>query len=204
MFSLITFYDFVNFKMTGILANIDMTMWILLTVLFALPLVLVLLCDQSINGNITWGGYAANSILLLYVLGVLPIWFKKPNPVIFVPVDFAAIGLFLFYLNYALEGNWFLTFAFPTLGGIMLIVTTVVTLMRYVPKGGLYIFGGAFIATGVFTGVMELLLDITFRDKIVFVWSIYPFAAFFIIGMALIVIAICKPLRESLQKKFFV
>ena len=36
MFSLITFYDFVNFKMTGILANIDMTMWILLTVLFAL------------------------------------------------------------------------------------------------------------------------------------------------------------------------
>lgn len=36
MFSLISFYDFTSFKMTGILENIDMTVWIILTVVFSL------------------------------------------------------------------------------------------------------------------------------------------------------------------------
>ena len=35
MFSLITFSDFINFKMGGVLENIDMTMWIILTVAFS-------------------------------------------------------------------------------------------------------------------------------------------------------------------------
>jgi len=36
MFSLITFYDFINFKMSGIMSNLDMTAWIILTAVFAI------------------------------------------------------------------------------------------------------------------------------------------------------------------------
>ena len=35
----------------------------------------------------------------------LPLWFRRPNPVIFVPVDFAAIGLYLLYINFATGGR---------------------------------------------------------------------------------------------------
>lgn len=77
------------------------------------------------------------------MLTVLPLWFKRPNPVIFVPVDFAAIILYLLYIDLATGGHWFLTFAFPVAGSIGVLITTMVALLRYVRRGYLYIFGGA-------------------------------------------------------------
>ena len=70
-------------------------------VLFLLPAVISVLCDWRINGSIVWSGYASGGVALLYVLVALPLWFRRPNPVIFVPIDFAAIGLYLLYINCA-------------------------------------------------------------------------------------------------------
>ena len=73
----------------------------LVLVCFLLPLLTVLLCDLPIHGRITWSGYVIGALVLLYVVAVLPWWFQKPNPVIFVPVDFAAVGVYLLYINFA-------------------------------------------------------------------------------------------------------
>ena len=62
----------------------------ILTMLAIIPAVICLLCDWRVNGHIVWSGYAAGGIVLTYILAVLPLWFRRPNPVIFVPVDFAA------------------------------------------------------------------------------------------------------------------
>lgn len=80
-----------------------------ISVCMLLPAVITVLCDWRINGTIVWSGFAVGGLLLLYILAVLPLWFKRPNPVIFVPIDFAAIGVFLLYVNYATGGHWFLT-----------------------------------------------------------------------------------------------
>ena len=50
---------------------------------------------------------------------------------------------------------------------------------------------------------VEFLINLTFQLHETFFWSFYPLAAGVILGLMLIVIAICKPLRESLQRKFF-
>ena len=42
-----------------------------------------------------------------------------------------------------------------------------------------------------------------FRSHDALLWSIYPLAAGIILGLMLIIIGCCRPLRESLQKKFF-
>ena len=65
-----------------------------LTIAALLPALLCLLCDWRINGTLVWSGYAAGAIALLYVVILLPMWFRRPNPVIFVPVDFIAVGLY--------------------------------------------------------------------------------------------------------------
>lgn len=80
-----------------------------ISVCMLLPAVITVLCDWRINGTIVWSGFAVGGLLLLYILAVLPLWFKRPNPVIFVPIDFAVIGVFLLYVNYATGGHWFLT-----------------------------------------------------------------------------------------------
>ena len=153
-----------------------------MTMLALLPAVICLLCDWRINGGIVWSGFAAGAIGLLYVLIVLPMWFKRPNPVIFVPVDFAAIGLYLLYIDLAVKGGWFLSFAFPVTAAIGLLLTAVVALVRYVRGGYLYIFGGALILAGGLAVLIEFLINVTFGIHKALLWSIYPLAAGVILG----------------------
>ena len=174
-----------------------------LTVLLALPAVLSILCDWRVNGQIVWSGYSVGGAALLYVMVVLPLWFRRPNPVIFVPVDFAAIILYLLYIDLATGGHWFLTFAFPVAGSIGALITTMVALLRYVRRGYLYIFGGALIAAGGLAMLLEFLLNLTFGVHQTFFWSFYPLAAGVLLGVMLIIIAVCPPLRRSLHRKFF-
>lgn len=173
------------------------------TVLFLLPMVITMLCDVQLTGGISWSGYVIGALAVAYVIGILPFWFEKPNPVIFVPCGFAAVGVYLLYINFAVEGNWFMSFAFPVTGAAALIVTAVVALMRYLPGAALYIFGGALTLTGLFMPVMEMLLNLTFGFPNRLIWAFYPLTALVLLGAMLIFLAICRPARETMERKFF-
>lgn len=173
------------------------------TAAFLLPLFITLLCDLRINGRVTWSGYSIGALALLYVLTVLPFWFRNPNPVIFVPSGFAAALVYLLYINLATGGHWFMSFAFPSVGYLCLLTTAMAALLRYVRGGRLYIFGGAFILLGLFMPLMELLLNITFARPHFAAWSIYPMITLVLLGGTLIFLAICRPARETMEQKFF-
>lgn len=176
----------------------------ILTALFLLPMFITLLCDLQINRTLTWSGYVIGALLVGYVMLVLPFWFRKPNPMVFVPCNFAAIGLFLLFINWHTDGDWFLSFAFPVTGCVSLIVTAVVALTRYIRRGRLYIYGGAALALGAFMPLMELLMNITFGWTVKLIWSLYPLIALILLGGTMLVIAACRPLRESLSKRLFI
>lgn len=171
--------------------------------LFLLPCIVTVLIDLQIHSAITWSGFVAGALLMLYVMTILPAWFHRPNPVIFVPCSFLAMGLYLLYINLVTGGRWFLSFAFPVLGGLGLIITTVVTLCRYIHRGRLYVFGGSAITLGLFMPLMEFLLNYTFHRIRFIGWSLYPLSALVILGIVLLVMALCKPVRESFGKRFF-
>ena len=176
----------------------------ILTMLAIIPAVICLLCDWRVNGHIVWSGYAAGGIVLTYILAVLPLWFRRPNPVIFVPVDFAAILLYLLYIDLATGGRWILSIAFPAVGALGLLVSAMVALLRYLPGAHLYIFGGALIISGGLAVLTEFLINLTFKVHQTFFWSLYPLAAGVLLGVMLLIIAVCKPLRRSLHRKFFI
>lgn len=174
------------------------------TAVLLIPFIVVLLCDLRFSHTITWSGYVMGAILLIYEILILPLWFRKRNPVIFVPCAFVAVGLYLMYINFAVGGKWFLSFAFPILGGIALIVTAATVLFRYVKGGRLYIVGGAFIAFGAMMPLLEFLLSITFDGIELLGWSFYPLVSVVLIGGLLIFLAICRPAREVMERKFFI
>lgn len=178
---------------------------IVLTALFLLPMLITLQCDLHITGSISWSGFVIGALLLAYVSFVLPFWFRKPNPVVFVPCAFGMLGLYLMYIDYATAGGWwFLTFALPVTGFLCLLITAVVTLCKYVRKGYLYIFGGALAALGAFFPVMGFLLNLTFRGNPGFAfWTLYPATTLVLLGGTLIFLAICRPARETMQRKLF-
>ena len=177
---------------------------VVVTTMFLLPIFITLLCDLQINGAVTWSGFVTGALSVAYVIFVLPFWFHRPNPVVFVPCGFAAVGLYLLYISLATGGKWFLSFAFPVTGAVCLISTAVVTLVRYVRRGQLYIYGGALIAMGVFMPVLEFLMNLTFGFRMALIWSGYPLVALVLLGGMLIFLAICRPARETMERKFFI
>ena len=139
----------------------------------------------------------------MYIVAALPLWFRRPNPVIFVPIDFAAIGLYLLYIDLAVGGHWFLSFAFPVTGAIGLLITAMVALLRYLPGGHIFVFAGALMCGGGLAVLIEFLINLTFQLHEAFFWSLYPLVAGILLGVMLLVIGLCRPLRQSLHRKFF-
>ena len=175
----------------------------LITLIFAAAVAQLVICELSLPGADAWAGFAIGGVLLLYIIVFLPLWFRRPNPVIFVPCDYAAILLYVLFICIMLRGRWFLSFALPVIGINCLIVTAVIALFRYVRNGRLYIIGGALIAYGAYMALLEHLIGVNFLGSPALHWSYFPLVACFMLGLGLIVIAICKPLKESLKKKLF-
>lgn len=177
---------------------------LLFTLLYALCAAQLALLNVVINDGLSWSAYAIGGMLLFYLAVGLPLWFKKPNPVIFTPCFFVGAELYLLMANELSGGDWFLSFAFPVAGIVGIIATAVVTLIKYVKKGYFYIIGGAIIAVGVDVMLVELFATVTFELEYFHMWSAYPASACLVIGFALIILGICAPLRHWFAKKFFI
>ena len=175
-----------------------------ITILMLIPLFLPLILELGWKGEVSWSGYVAGGVLLFYVTFILPCWFHHPNPVIFLPSSFAGAALYLYYIAYMCEGDWFFSFALPLTGAVALIACAVVALFRYLRCGRLYVVGGAFIAVGLFALLVEFLLRASLSISFAIMWSIAPLTVFSIIGVLFIVVAIVKPFKESLRRIFFI
>ena len=176
----------------------------LITVCCVMLAIQLLVLEISVFGQLSWSLYAVGGLILAYIIMLLPTWFSRPNPVIFVPCDFAAAILYLLFINEFTGGNWFLTFALPIAFWAAVIVTAIITLSRYIGRGYFFIFGGASVLTGAFVVMIEILLHLTFAPPKFYFWSVYPLIGFTLLGIALIIIGICRPLRESIAKKMFI
>ena len=95
------------------------------------------------------------------------------------------------------------SFAFPVTGFLGLLVTAVVVLTRYTHGAEMYIYGGALVLLGAFMPLMEYLMTLTFRMEKFIGWSWYPLVVLVLMGGALIFLAVCRPARETMDRKFF-
>lgn len=173
-----------------------------LIILFFIPLVLGILSDYMIEHKLGWSLIVAGAILLAYIIIALPLWFKRPNFTIFLPCDFLATALYLHYINYAVGGNWFWSFALPITVGFCVIFCSLVTLLRYVKRGKLYTIGGSIMASGLMIFAVEAFMCKTFTVEFLG-WSIYPMTVFILFGGLLIYLAINRTAREIVARKLF-
>ncbi len=164
----------------------------------------VLAMDLTLGGGVTFSAWVLFSLLLFYAALLLPRWFRKPNPVIFLPVFFLCLIFFLLYLDLFYGNGWFLPFALPLSGGFFLLLEAVVTLTRYVHKGYLYIYGGFFLGLSALSFLGEILYRAYAALPICLTWSLIPLILFSLVGLGLIVIAIVPPFRAFTERRFFV
>lgn len=177
--------------------------------LFVLLIVAVTLMSQlvvanlAISGKVTWSYYASGGIALAYLVVGLPIWFRNPNPAIFVPTAFGAILAYVFGSAMLSGGDWFYPFALPIILGAALICSAVAALSHYIKNGSFFIAGGALIAFGLYAVMVEQLVYIHFLKTFYF-WSVYPLIGCVVCGVGLILIGIVPTFREAFNKRFFI
>ena len=179
------------------------TLHIILLAIFMIPIFVTLYCDFYINRSITWSAYVIFAVSLVYIICILPFWFKRPTPAVFVPIDFLVLILFLHYINFATGGDWFLTLAFPIVTYLGLTVTEAAVLLYYLKKGHMYVIGAFFIALGLFMDIIELFLMITFKVDFNG-WSIIPMIPLVLLGLSIIAIATSRNIREALARKLHI
>jgi len=173
-----------------------------LTALALLAAFITLRICLHIYGGIGWSGYSMLGIALFYIIVILPLWFHRPNPMVFVPVSHAAIAGYLLYICEKTGGHWFLSFAFPVVALSCLFITGFIALMKYIHGGRLFIIGGSIIFLGGLSILVEFFQHITFATQM-FTWSLYVVSSCFAFGMFLILSALIRPLREYLERRFF-
>ena len=175
-----------------------------ITILYLIPLLLPMILEISWVKNIGWSGYVTGGCLLFYIAFILPRWWRRPNPVIFVPSFFLATEIFLWYICWNNEGDWFWNFALPITGALAIIVCAMTAVLKYVRGGKLFTVGGGIIAIGLWTVQIEVFIRKCFGINPDFWWSISSLSFCFIVGVLLIIIGIVKPFRDSLRKIFYV
>ncbi len=175
---------------------------VLTAITLTIIIIITVLCLKT-YGELSWGGYPVFGILLFYILFFFPLWFKTTNPVIFWPVDFLSIGLFLYYINQHTGGHWFYSFALPIVVVLCMISTTAAALVRYVKTGRFFIAGGIILAIGVGSVIIEYFETITFHTSM-WKWSLYVLSFTVIFGIFMIIVGIIPPLKKQIQKRFFI
>jgi len=164
----------------------------------------LIICLEAYRA-VAWSGFVMLGCAAAYVIVVLPMWFSRPHPAIFIPVSFAAIGGYLLYICLATGGHWFLSFAFPCVFICFILSFAAVGLyvIKFRPRTKLLLLGVFFVLLAGCTMLLELFLHITFHTTM-FKWSLYTACNFGLIGLFLMVASFIKPLRRYLYKKLFV
>lgn len=175
-----------------------------LTILCLIPLLLPIILELTWMGRVSWSGYVAGGTILFYLGFILPFWFKHPSPTIFIPILLFAITGYLLYICLQSGGTWFWAFAFPLMMSLTAIISAETALLQYLKRGKLYIVGGGLISLGVWSVLLEVLINLSFDTAAAFRWSSAPLTIFSLLGIALIVIGIVKPFKESLRRIFFI
>lgn len=175
----------------------------MITTFLLLGIFAIFVICQSLYHSLAWGGYAIGGILLFYVIFILPMWFRGPNPVVFVPCDFAAITLYLLFICLYTGGHWFLSFAFPITFVFAALFTTVAALLRYIQKGRMFLISSVLFSISLICLLIEFLAHVTFGFPN-FRWSLYAAFPTFLFGIFFLVAALVKPLKNAMKRWFFI
>ena len=155
------------------------------------------------TGAMGWSFYVIAATAAFYFMFLMPLWFRRPHPMIFVPTAFLVLLGLLFLLSAHTGGRWFWTFACPLTVLLAALTIGAVALYRYVKRGTIFITGGLLLAVGGSCLLAELFQHLTFRTPM-FAWSPCAAAVFGLFGGFLILAGSIRPLREQLERTFFI
>lgn len=174
-----------------------------LSLLMAIPLILVLLLDLIEDGSMSWSLIPAASIVFAFLAFVFPCLFKKPVIWMFMIFSTLAAAAYLFALHILLKGGWYYLFALPVavMTGAAAIGTYLMIRSRKASLPLKLII--VLLIIMVYVLLLQLLLELHFRGAIVFDWSLYVAVSCGMLSLVVLIVGRLYRKSERFRKKLF-
>lgn len=175
--------------------------WII-TVLILLAGVVCVMADLVYTGAMTWSLYVVSSLLMAWVLVLLPLLFTGLHPVVCVLLDVCALLAFLYVINIAdTSSDWYLTLAMPQVLFYGLLALVDVLLWRSKWLHGWQRIGVVIASGGVAMMGLEILLDLFNDMHIELDWSWFVIIPAFAVGLILFLLERKREVKEEILKR---
>ncbi len=175
-----------------------------IAIIFMLPISICVIADFSLNSTLDWSGYVVSSLFAVFTVIASALLVHSESRILEQVFDYMAILLLVVYIETQSGGSWFLTFALPLLI-YMAVMTILITFVSGIfSNSSLTPLAMSIILIGIYTVLIDILINYNFFDRISVHWSLYSFISLTVIGTILLFIDNNKPLKRRLEKKFFI
>lgn len=176
----------------------------LISLIFFLPIPVLILCDVNISDGINWSGFAVGAIFVLYIILVFPFIPKRGNAVVSILADLICTLAYLFYIEYVVGGTWFLRFAMPLTMSFWAFVMIIALFRKYTKISNLTLTGMSLLFTGIFCLIIEFLINASFGIYDSLNWSFYPALSLAVCAIIIFYINSNATLKEKIRRKLII
>lgn len=154
------------------------------------------------SGAGLWSPYVISSILLVWILFVLPFWAKKIPGIIVILVDGIAIALFLWFIEWLSQsGPWFFPLALPLVSWVTLIILLNFILQKLMNIKPFGILGMIFLSVGLLGIGIDLIINHYLNIAGLTIWSIIQAIVCIPLAGLLLFLYTNRDLQVYLKKK---
>lgn len=144
----------------------------LIILLLSIPVIITILSDIMSSGRVTWSAYVVGAIALVIIYCLMPLYFKKYHTVIFLTINCIAVLLYLFFIEKANGGQWFMGIGMPitvTASVCIIVISLLFTKKTKLPF--LIKVASLLIATGVFVACVDIILNLHSNKAFEISWA---------------------------------
>ena len=175
----------------------------IVSVMLIIPVAVTFICDFLQSHGITWSIYVLGASLLIFVILLLPAFFKNKSPYKFILTDAVAVFLFLWMISYSTHGNWAFKVGLPLVAVTCAFSVVYALAVRNKKIDRLLKLSLLVIMIGIFTLCIEVILNDAFDRALTLRWSQYVMIPCGAVSIILLIINSQKKLKEELRKKLF-
>lgn len=172
-------------------------------IILTIPIIITVLCDLVAARAITWSAYVAGAGAMLFVVFIMPFYFKKYYTATFLAADGLAITLYLLFIEKASGGNWFLPLGLP----IMIVVTGIITAdALLLEKKRFPVFVSVAIvlfSVGFLCICLEIIIRTAASEDLIPRWSFFVLVPCVALGISALILEKRKKLKDEIKRRLF-
>ncbi len=171
--------------------------------LLTIPCIITMFLDIISGGGLTWSAYVIGAVALIYIFVLLPFFFKRRHPVIFLSADCAATLLYLLFIETVNGGDWFLGLGLPITVAASICVIVPALLFTKKTLSIIVKAGAILFAVGVFVVCAEVFISLNAFGEVRFAWSLFALIPCAVLGVVAMVLEHRQNFKERVRKRLF-